>query len=465
MRLKHLTQDKINSRGIGRKEIRTHQPTGGRGNEGGMRIGEMERDVLIAHGGMAFLKESLMKRSDGTSFYVCNGCGTLPIYNENVNLFVCPLCDGPLSYQGDTSETIGLVLPVKKSRTTFSRVEMPYALKLLDQELTTFMNAGFRFLTEKPVRRFREPTELGYIATTDIEEKETNAIQKEIKDGTTTMAAVAALPPLPAADAGAEDAPADMEDEDAPAHNETEPTIIPEGATVIDFYSGTPQYKEFTSYYPLKLNMEGKIWPTVEHYFQAMKFSGNPDYQETIRKAKTPAAAKRLGKTTDVTVRPDWNTYRITIMETALREKFSERHPLLKQKLINTGSSILRDASPQDNFWGIGRSKKGQNKLGKLLMKIRDELQHGLSVPAVAEASVPVPAVAEASVPVPAVAEVPVPVPAVAEVPVPVPAVAESHEETSQPTLEVTEMEKQFGGNENDVKIIKITTTPPGVKK
>ena len=160
MRIKHLVQDKLNARGAGRKEIRTHQPTGGRGNEGGMRIGEMERDVLIAHGMTSFFQESMMKRSDGTSFYVCNGCGTIPIYNEAQSMFVCSLCDGPLTFQGDTADTVGLILPVKKSRTTFRRVEMPYAMKLLDQELGTFMNAGFRYVTENNARVFREPTEM-----------------------------------------------------------------------------------------------------------------------------------------------------------------------------------------------------------------------------------------------------------------------------------------------------------------
>jgi hypothetical protein len=155
MRLKHLTQDKLNARAKGRKELRTHQPTGGRGNEGGMRIGEMERDSLLGHGITEFLHESMMKRSDGDTIWICNGCGTIPIYNEDQNLFVCSLCDGPLTYQGETIDTLGLVLPVKKSRTTFSKIEVPYALKLLEQELTTFANISFRFLTAKNVRAFR----------------------------------------------------------------------------------------------------------------------------------------------------------------------------------------------------------------------------------------------------------------------------------------------------------------------
>ena len=179
MRLKHLTQDKVNSRASGRKEIRTHQPTGGRGNEGGMRIGEMERDSLLAHGVMDFLKESYTKRSDGASFWICNGCGMIPIYNESQGLFVCPSCDGPLTYQGNTADTLGLVLPVRKSRTTFSRIELPYACKLLDQELTTFANVGFRFLTEKHARHFREPT--GGILEIEDEDEEEEKDEKDEK--------------------------------------------------------------------------------------------------------------------------------------------------------------------------------------------------------------------------------------------------------------------------------------------
>lgn len=157
MRLKHLTSDKVNSRSAGRKEMRTHQPTGGRGNEGGMRMGEMERDSVITHGMAEFLKESYMKRSDGTTMWVCNGCGQIPIYNEDIQLFVCPTCDGPLEFQGNSEQTLSLVVPIHKSRTTFSRVELPYALKLMDQELQTYASMGLRFVTDKYARRFRDP--------------------------------------------------------------------------------------------------------------------------------------------------------------------------------------------------------------------------------------------------------------------------------------------------------------------
>ena len=156
MRMKHLTSDKLNARGEGRKEIRTHQPTGGRGNEGGMRMGEMERDAVLAHGVSLFIQESYMKRSDATTFFVCNGCGTVPIANEREQLFICPTCDGPVEFSGTTAENLAIIPPLKRSRVTFSKVSMPYALKVLDQELTTFTTTGLRIVTEKTVGRLKD---------------------------------------------------------------------------------------------------------------------------------------------------------------------------------------------------------------------------------------------------------------------------------------------------------------------
>lgn len=158
MRLKHMTEDKWNARGQGRREQRTHQPTGGRGNEGGLRIGEMERDAIVGHGISMFVRESIMKRGDGETFLVCNGCGTIPIYNESEQFYVCPLCDGPFEFSGKTVNTLELIPPTKRSLATFSKVEMPYVVKLLDQELSTYMNIGMRLLTAKNLERLPKPT-------------------------------------------------------------------------------------------------------------------------------------------------------------------------------------------------------------------------------------------------------------------------------------------------------------------
>ena len=149
MRLKHMVEDKWNARGKGRREQRTHQPTGGRGAQGGLRIGEMERDAILGHGISAFTHESYMLRSDGTSFNVCKGCGTIPIENPKTGLFICPLCTGPVSYIGSGPSDLELIPPTRKSMVAPVTIEMPYAFKLLCQELETYMNIGMRIMTEK----------------------------------------------------------------------------------------------------------------------------------------------------------------------------------------------------------------------------------------------------------------------------------------------------------------------------
>ena len=100
--------------------------------------------------------------------------------------------------------------------------------------------------------------------------------------------------------------------------------------------------------------------------------------------AKTPAVAKKLGKTTEIASRKDWPAYKDTVMKKALAEKFSANHPELRKKLLETGNALLRDGSPMDNYWGIGRSKKGRNRLGQLLMEVRDELRRAETAAAAA---------------------------------------------------------------------------------
>jgi hypothetical protein len=168
MRLKHMPEDKWNARGEGKREQRTHQPTGGRGAQGGLRIGEMERDAILGHGISGFLQESIMKRADGYSTIVCNGCGTIPIYNERERLSICPMCDGPVKYIGATASNIDILPPLKRSVATFSKINIPYAYKLLDQEMNAYLNMGMRVLTETDVKHFRGPP-LGEIAADEEE--------------------------------------------------------------------------------------------------------------------------------------------------------------------------------------------------------------------------------------------------------------------------------------------------------
>ena len=155
MRLKHMVEDKWQARGQGRKEQMTHQPTGGRGNQGGLKIGEMDRDSIIGHSMTEFVQESYMKRSDGTVMPVCSSCGTITIQNQKLHISQCPLCDGPSVFVGDTAATFELLPPLHRQKGKIVDVELPYATKVLTQELASIMNVGLRFITTGDTQRLR----------------------------------------------------------------------------------------------------------------------------------------------------------------------------------------------------------------------------------------------------------------------------------------------------------------------
>lgn len=118
------------------------------------------------------------------------------------------------------------------------------------------------------------------------------------------------------------------------------------------------------------VEMDGKIYSTVEHAYQAAK-SLDEDERERIRTAPTPGVAKKLGR--KVALRADWEEVKLTIMEDLLRKKFSNDN--LKEKLLATKGMLLIEGNYWgDSFWGVDHKKGGQNHLGKLLMKIRDEM-------------------------------------------------------------------------------------------
>ena len=125
-RLKHMVNDKQHSRSIGPMVNLTRQPAEGRSRDGGLRFGEMERDAMISHGAARFTRGRMYDASDKYSVYVCKKCGLVASYNDKLHIHLCKTCD---------------------NRTDFSYVEIPYACKLLFQELTT-MNVAPRVMTD-----------------------------------------------------------------------------------------------------------------------------------------------------------------------------------------------------------------------------------------------------------------------------------------------------------------------------
>jgi DNA-directed RNA polymerase II subunit RPB2 len=152
MRLKHMVKDKINYRALGPRTALTKQPVSGRANDGGLRIGEMERDVLISHGMTGFLRESMMERGDKYQMAVCNQTGMLAIYNPSKNLFMSPMADGPIQFTGSLDGKDMRIENVTKFGRNFSVVSVPYSLKLLIQELQT-ANVQLRIITEDNIQQ------------------------------------------------------------------------------------------------------------------------------------------------------------------------------------------------------------------------------------------------------------------------------------------------------------------------
>jgi DNA-directed RNA polymerase II subunit RPB2 len=144
-RLKHMTQDKINYRSRGPRAALTRQTNHGRSKDGGLRIGDMERDSILSHGMSAFMYDSMMNRGDYYKMAICNQSGTIAIYNRSTQNFYSPLADGPLQFDQVDKETFVPNLITKYGK-DFSIVEIPYCLKLLMHELTT-MNVQMRLIT------------------------------------------------------------------------------------------------------------------------------------------------------------------------------------------------------------------------------------------------------------------------------------------------------------------------------
>lgn len=130
------------------------------------------------------------------------------------------------------------------------------------------------------------------------------------------------------------------------------------------------EYSFLSNFELSPFTVNGIVFPTMEHYFQAMKAINQEDLLE-IAKASTPGKAKRLGR--KVKIRPDWEYVKKDIMLEGLRKKFAI--PELRQKLLDTGDAYLEEGNTWgDRCWGVCNGV-GENNLGKLLMRVREEIR------------------------------------------------------------------------------------------
>ena len=142
---------------------------------------------------------------------------------------------------------------------------------------------------------------------------------------------------------------------------------------VIHFYRQGDAFGEFSNFAAFAIRLKGVEWPTTEHYFQAQKFAGTP-HEEAVRLANSPSAAARMGRDRARPLRPDWEAVKDDVMREAVRAKF-EQHPHLLALLLSTGDAHLVEHTENDAYWGDGGDGRGRNELGKILMRVRDELR------------------------------------------------------------------------------------------
>ena len=141
----------------------------------------------------------------------------------------------------------------------------------------------------------------------------------------------------------------------------------------INFYGVSDDFGQFSNFAPFPIHLDGERWPTSEHYFQAQKFD-DEKYRQEIRKANSPMIAARLGRSRKVKIRRDWESVKEGIMRDAVLAKFTQ-HEELRTLLLSTGDAKLVEQTENDAYWGDGGDGSGKNRLGIILMEVRETLR------------------------------------------------------------------------------------------
>ncbi|MDJ1167988.1 NADAR family protein [Roseofilum sp. BLCC_M154] len=149
----------------------------------------------------------------------------------------------------------------------------------------------------------------------------------------------------------------------------------------IYFYSTREKpYGCFSNFSAHGFTLDELWWPTSEHYFQAQKFiTTDLAWFEQIQRAKTPKDAAKMGRDRTHPLREDWEQVKEEIMFQGVLQKFTT-HDELQQILLQTGEEEIVENSPIDYYWGCGKDGSGKNRLGVILMQVREQLHENHSI-------------------------------------------------------------------------------------
>jgi ribA/ribD-fused uncharacterized protein len=141
----------------------------------------------------------------------------------------------------------------------------------------------------------------------------------------------------------------------------------------IYFYKVNDKYGFLSNFSKYGFTHERKYWLTSEHFFQSKKFA-NTSHEEIIRNAKTPMEAAMMGRDKARPLRDDWDNVKDDVMRTAVFLKFQMNEDI-RQTLLSTGNEEIIEKTSTDYYWGCGSDGTGINKLGIILMEIREKLR------------------------------------------------------------------------------------------
>lgn len=144
---------------------------------------------------------------------------------------------------------------------------------------------------------------------------------------------------------------------------------------VVGFYER--EFYPFSNFSSFQVNWRGEFWMTSEHAYQAAKFFETaPDLAKRIRGTKSAHEAFKLAKSNIDKLPTNWETAKRDVMLDIVRHK-ARQHAYIQEKLAQTNEVLIVEDSPVDSFWGWGPDRQGHNELGKIWMKLREELSRG----------------------------------------------------------------------------------------
>ncbi len=143
----------------------------------------------------------------------------------------------------------------------------------------------------------------------------------------------------------------------------------------IYFYLQTEKpYGVFSNFSPHGFTLDGRYFPTSEHYFQAQKFAHSPENFEAVMNASRPMRCAEIGRERHRPLRADWDAVKDDVMRRAVRAKF-EAHRELCALLLATGDEAIIEKTSGDYYWGCGTDDTGKNRLGGILAELRASLR------------------------------------------------------------------------------------------